>query len=287
MQEVMTQIFTLIAYLAIALMSVTVPTYAIAISYLAPETSKSMEDMKKRREDLAEKLEKLRKELKEKPGVEAIEGEITKYREEEAKLKSRLEYLSAKGAFGYPFISFMLALIFAAYNIYANEVNLFYSFLSIVTMGAGIYHLGRTMVAIERAALRPEEEFLPAFRVAFISGATVERFKPGEQEEVALVVTNYGKEMAENANIGFLFPPRFEILPKPEYSIFKQTAPGVDYPGYSGAFFDVPVFHMDMSGTLKILVKMPDKPASYDIPVCIRAKRMGKSEHRLKFEIAS
>ena len=49
MQEVIAQIFILIAYLAIALMSVTVPTYAIAISYLARETSRSVEDMKKRR----------------------------------------------------------------------------------------------------------------------------------------------------------------------------------------------------------------------------------------------
>jgi len=287
MSEVIAQIFILIAYLAIALMAVTVPTYAISISYLAREPSKSMGDLKKRRKDLGQKLDQLKKELEVKPGVEAIEGEISKYKQEEAKLKDRLGCMSAKGAVAYPFGSFMVALLSASYNIYMNTVDLGASLLSIGAMAFGIYRLGKTLVCIERAALRPEEEFLPAFRVAFMSGATIERFKPGEQEEVTLVVTNYGKEIAENASIGFLFPPQFEILPKAAYSITKQDTPGVDYPGYYGAFFDVPVFHMDISGIFKILAKMPDKSGSYDIPVGIRAKRIGKSEHRLRFEIAS
>jgi len=286
MSEVIAQIFILIAYLAIALMSVTVPTYAIAISYLARESSKSMEDLKKRRKDLAEKLDQLKKELEEKPGVEAIEGEIRKYKEEETELKNRLFSLSARGAVGLPFVFFMTALVLASYSIHTNIADSSLLFTAMASIGFGLVFLANTLVAIERAALRPEEALLPAFRVAFKSGATVERFKRGEQKEITIVVTNYGKETAENTQVAFFFPPEFDVSPKRDYTIVKQESAFTDYPGYNATFFDVPIFHIDVSLLLAVLIKMPDKLGRYDIPVSIKAKRIGKSEHTVRVEIA-
>lgn len=116
--EEMLQILLLIAYLAIGLMSITVPTYAISVSYLARETSKSMEEMRKRRKDLSEKLDELKKRLEIELGVESIKQEIEKYEMEEKELKNRLTCLSAKGAVGYPFLFFVFALVLAAYGIH-------------------------------------------------------------------------------------------------------------------------------------------------------------------------
>ena len=92
------QILLLLAYLAIGLMSITIPTYAISVSYLARETLRTIKDMEKRRRDLSEKLEELKKKLEQKPGVKELKSEIRAYEEEEKQLKDRLECLSAKGA---------------------------------------------------------------------------------------------------------------------------------------------------------------------------------------------
>jgi len=245
-----------------------------------------MEDMKKRRKDLAEKLEQLRKKLEQEPGVEAIEREISKYKEEETELKNRLGCLSAKGAVGYPFASFMVALLSASYNIYTSIVDLRILLLAIGAMSFGIYRLGKTLVAIERAALRPEEKFLPAFRVAFESGATIEKFKPSEEKAVPLLVYNYGKDAAENVEIMFFFPPQFGVLPQPSYSLVKQPS-FTTYPEYNATVFRVEVFHVDIFMLFSVSAKMPDAVGRYEIPAIIRARRIGKSEHKLSIEIAS
>jgi len=267
-------------------MSVTIPTYAIAISYLARETSKTMEDMKRRRKDLAEKLDQLKKELEEKPGVEAIEGEISKYKEEENELKNRLFSLSARGAVGLPFVFFILALALASYSIYTSITDSLFLFLAMASIGIGLIFLGKTLVAIERAALRPEEKFLPAFRVAFESGATIEKFKPSEEKAVPLLLYNYGKDAAEDVEIMFFFPPQFGVLPQPNYSLVKQPS-FTTYPEYNATVFRVEVFHVDIFMLFSVSAKMPDTVGRYEIPAIIRARRIGKSEHKLSVEIAS
>jgi hypothetical protein len=106
-------------------MSITVPTYAIAVTYLARETSESRKDLQKRRKELAKKLEELKKRLEDEAGVASISAEIKKYEKEDETLKDRQLYLSAKGAVGYPFASFLLALAVAAYGYYWGAMKRF------------------------------------------------------------------------------------------------------------------------------------------------------------------
>lgn len=279
------QILLLLAYLAIGLMAITVPTYAISVSYLARETLKTLEDMRKRRKDLGEKLDELRKKLEREPGIKGIKEEIKKFEEEEAELEDRLECLSAKGAVVYPLGGFMLGLACATYGIYTFPKNFgVFILTSIISIAFGIYRLGKSLFAVEQAALRPEEELLPTFRVSFVSGASIERFKAKEQKEIEFLINNYGKDVAEDVNVMILFPPEFKLLKKRGYVRVEQLL-GSRYPGYNAARFTTKVLHVDLSMLYKALVGMPEKTGFYIIPVCVRARKIGKSDHQLTIEV--
>jgi hypothetical protein len=279
------QILLLLAYLAIGLTSITVPTYAISVSYLARETLETLEDMRKRRKDLSEKLDELRKKLEKEPGVEGIKEEINKFEEEEAELKDRLECLSVKGAVGYPLGGFLLGLICAACGIYILPGNASLLMLaSIIFIVFGLYRLAKSLLAVEQAALRPEEKLLPTFRFSFTSGSSVETFKAKEQKEIEFLIINYGKDIAEDIDLMIFFPPEFKLLKKPAYDIVKQI-PTARYPNYNAAEFEIKILHVEISQPGAVLVEMPEKTGSYKIPICIRARKIGKSDHQLTIKV--
>ena len=282
--EKMEEILLLLAYLAIGLMSITVPTYAISVSYLARETAKTLEEMRKRRNDLGEKLSELKEKLKKEPGVEGIKEEIKKFEEEEAQLKDRLECLSVKGAVGFPFGAFALGLVFAASGIYASENVSLYVLASIGSVAYGLYRLGKSLLAVEQAALRPEEELLPLFRIAFESGATIERYQVGEEKKAELRFVNLGKEIAEDVNLMIFFPPEFSLLTYPGYRIIKQR-PRTEYPNHTAAQFTFKLIHSGFDIALCVKLKMPQTPDTYVIPVAVRARRIGVTEHKLTIEV--
>lgn len=285
MEEIF-QILLLLAYLAIGLMSITVPTYAICVSYLARETSKTIEDIGKRRKDLSEKLEKLRRTLEKEPGVGGIKEEIKKYEDEETKLRFRMDSLSAKGAVGYPFTCFGLALFFSAWGIYDSTLDAFSFIGSVIMIALGLYRLALSLQAVEQAALRPEERLLPEFRVDFPSGTAVERHKVGEEKTINVVVHNYGKEVAEDVDLMFFFPPEFRIKPSRGYRVIKQD-PYSRYADFNAACFDVKILHRALSLKFAISLKMPEKPGTFKIPVAIRARKIGYIDYELTIEVAS
>ena len=286
MEEIL-QILLLLAYLAIGLMSITIPTYAISVSYLARETLRTIKDMEKRRRDLSEKLDELKKKLKQEPSVTELKREIRAYEEEEKQLKDRLECLSAKGAVGYPFGSFASSLFFAALGVYIfpKYVEIFI-IASALLIGYGLYRFAKSLLAIEQAALAPEERLLPTFRIAFESGATVERYKVGEQKDVVFIIHNYGKEIAEDVVLMIFFPPDFKLEKKPGYSVVYQSPP-IRYPNYNAAIFREKLIHVEVVIPCRVSVKMPQKPDVYQIPVSIRARKVKRSDYQLSIEIVS
>jgi len=279
------QILLLLAYVAIGLMSITIPTYAISVSYLARETLRTIKDMERRRRNLRQKLDELRKKLEQEPGVKELKQEIAGYEEEEKQLKGRLEYLSAKGAVGYPFGSFTTSLFFAALGIYNFPDNIdFFIFASVLTIAFGLYRIAKSVLAIEKAALAPG---LPIFRVGFESGTSAERYKVEEQKEITFFVDNYGEGIAEDVYIMAFFRPEFELLNKPfHYTIAKQYS-HAPYPNYNAACFAAKLMHMNLRYAHLVSVKMPQKPGLYRIPVQIMERRTGLSEHQLSIEVVS
>lgn len=59
----LTAVLQFLAFLAIGLISVTVPTYAISITYLGHETEVTLKELRRRREVFSKKLEEMRNRL--------------------------------------------------------------------------------------------------------------------------------------------------------------------------------------------------------------------------------
>lgn len=273
------QVFTILAFLAIGLISITVPTYAISVSHLARETAKTSEIIKKRQEEFKSKLNK----LKEPPETKELKKEIKEYEVRIDKLKTNLSYLSAKGAVGYPVSFFLIALTFSILGIYlhdAPDVGV-YLFFAICFIILGLLSLGRTLVGVERAALRLPS---PKFEVEFESGATVEKLKAGEEKEIGFIIKNTGEELAENVRVDLLFSPDFNVIKKVSYSIFKQTT--APYSDYNAVIISPPeCVYVDDEGTFRVSLKMPERTGRYVIPIEINARNMRKSKHQLTIEI--
>jgi hypothetical protein len=281
----MEEILLLLAYLAIGLMSITVPTYAISVSYLARETSKTLEEMRERREELSENLDELRRKLKKEPGVEEIKKEIQRFEEEETELKGRLECLSVKGAVSYPFVGFVLGLLCAASGIYFFPESTSLLILpTILFVSYGLYRLAKSLLAIEQAALRPEEKLLPTFRVSFASKSSIERFKAKEQKIIGFRISNYGKDVAEDVNVMVFFPPEFKVLKKPGYTIVPQ-GPAYRHAYHNAAKFRKKILYVELAAPFTVKAIMPDEPGIYPLPVCVRARVIGKSDHELTIEV--
>ena len=277
------EILLLLAYLAIALISISIAIYAIAVSYLGRETSRTLWRLRKRREELRKRLKMLvsREKLEEK----AIEDELHKSRQEEHEIRDRLFCLSAKGAVWYPCISFSFTLLIAVCGILV--IDALSSGYFIVSATAfivfGFYRLAKALTAIEWASQRIP---LPKFEVSFANKATTAKFKIEEKAEIEVCVHNIGDEMAEQLELYVFFPPDFSVQKNSSYEIVEQ-GPETDYPKYMAAIFREETMHIDTIYIFTVLLKMPKKVGSYTIPVEICERKIGESKHRLIIEIVS
>jgi len=278
------ELYLLAAYLAIGLMSITIPTYAIAVTYLARETSESRKDLQKRRKELAQKLEALKKRLEDEAGVASISKEIKEYEKEDNRLKSRQLFLSAMGAVGLPSVSFLSALVVAAYGYYSGGNGGTPLFL-LTFMGIGLFFLAKSLLAIEQAAMRPEEILLPALRVTFASKATSMSAKASEKRIVTFLVWNEGKEHAEDLLVMAFFDPEFNIMRGGDYRIVRQL-PESDHPDYNAVCLEEKLIHADTFNSYDVYLTMPKKAGSYFIPVQVRARKIGKLDSELRLEIS-
>ena len=117
MSDAVLQILLILAYLAIGLVAVTFPIYAICVTYLPQEKWETKKDRQKRIEKLkghiAELVEELSGEPKDSERFKEIQTRIEQHNSE----KESLEYLTAKGAVRRPVIFLALALLTAVLGI--------------------------------------------------------------------------------------------------------------------------------------------------------------------------
>jgi hypothetical protein len=181
------QILLILTYLAIGLLSVTFPIYAISVNYLPQEKWESEKERKKRIDKLRTRIFELTSELKgEKGEVGKIETErITQLKDQIAKYESELKatelgikYLTAKGAVGIPVIALVLAMTTAVVGIQILSLEYVqWAMICSATSGTfsavAVYRLYKTISAVELAALRP------ARSVEFVID-----FEPSSQEYI-------------------------------------------------------------------------------------------------------
>ncbi|TET18772.1 hypothetical protein E3J74_09200 [Candidatus Bathyarchaeota archaeon] len=279
----MIQILELLAFVAIGLMAITIPTYAIGAPVQARETLLILKEMKRRKKALSSKLELL---ARGDASADALRKEIDRYEKDISELGSRKKSLSVKGAVGYPFASFLLALFSASCGIYIYPIQSEICVVgSVFFNGIGIYLLKRSLIAIEKAVMRPKEELLPKFRTSFLNGSKTEEYNAEKEVKVELVVHNDGDEVAENVLVMFAFPPEFETQPGLGYEIVKQL-PTSQHPEYNAVTFRTKIIHSRLTMTLSpVTLKTPKVKKSYLIPVNIRAQKIRVYEDKLEIKI--
>lgn len=278
------QILLLITYSAIALISMAIAVYAISVSYLGRETSRSVWRIRKRQEELRKKLKKLV--YQERLEERSIEKELRTSKEKEKEINDRLRCLSLKGAVWYPCTFFSIALLIAVSGILVVDglSSEYFIVSAAVFIFIGFYRLARTLTAIEWVAERIP---LPKFKVSFRYGATTVKFKTKKKVEVNICVHNIGDDMAEKIEVFVMFPPDFDVQETPKYNVSVQE-PDSDHPNYIAAIFEVETIHVDTVHHFPpVLLKMPKKAGSYAIPIYVSERKVGESKHQLAIEVAS
>jgi len=174
MNEAVLQVLLILAFLAIGLISVTFPIYAISVNFLPQQKWESEKERGTRKAAIQAKIAQLTTELG-KPNTETkqldqITKELDNYRTELKGTNLRCRYLTANGAVLTPVLILIGAMLFTVVGIYG-----FYKSLLVVAIGMGIgssifllwaiLRLYKTISAIEYAALRPERTV--EFKVGF------------------------------------------------------------------------------------------------------------------------
>jgi len=146
------EILEILAELIIVLVSVTIPTYAIAISLLGPEYSKMVKKV-------TEEKESLERALQEKAGtgqfkLEDLEAQIKIFHDKEQKLRSRFNPLSLYPTIIFPNIFFGSALVCVLMGIYDFSVQSFgyWCAASVILIAIGLAELAYSLSMIQESA---------------------------------------------------------------------------------------------------------------------------------------
>jgi hypothetical protein len=146
------EILKILADFVIFLVSITIPTYAIAISLLGPEYAKTIEKIELEKQ-------KLEKELQEKAGsgplnLEELEKKIAGFHEKENKLKGRFNPLSLYPTVIFPNVFFGVSLFTLLLGMYDFNIELFPYWLgvSLLFIMLGLVILGKALTMIQKAA---------------------------------------------------------------------------------------------------------------------------------------
>jgi hypothetical protein len=156
------QVLLILAFLAIGLISVTFPVYAISVNFLPKQKWEDEKERKKRMDNLEAKIKELTARLGSgDANTEAIKEQLDKYKAEKEGTELRYNHLTAQGAVLEPVIALILALLFAVVGIYGFYkdllgVTIVLGFGSSVFSLAAISRLYKTISAVEYGALRPE-----------------------------------------------------------------------------------------------------------------------------------
>jgi len=284
MEESIFQTFLLFAYSDIALLSVTIANYAVSASFVGREIRLSRWRMEKRKKKLSEELRK----FQEKPQIEEIKKKIKEYDSEVKRITTRIWLLSWLGAVIFPsmffIISFVSAMIGLNLKILVNDPSFLQHqllILSIGTISLGFMILLFVIRTIDSAARKIP---IPEFKISFRGGTERIKYKSKQKEKIFFCLENKGEDIAEDLEIFLLFPPSFNIDKDINYVIHKQGLES-DNPDYNAAIFLEKFIHIDTTLDFEVIVTMPDKQGTYEIPINICERKTGTHEDKLIIEI--
>jgi hypothetical protein len=288
MIESIFQTFLLLAYSSIALLALAVANYAVSASYLGRETRLSRKRMEVKRQELLQKLIELQKKD---PQIAEIKKEIKESEADERRLSTRLFLLSWLGAVVLPSMFFVISFACAVLGLNSEILPYDPRFLqqqmmifSLGTISIGVMVLLFVVRTIDSAAKRIP---VPKFDVSFQSGLKNMKLGLKEKTIVTFCVANKGEDVAENVSIFVCFPPEFVVMESSvsTYIIYKQS-PLTPTPNYIAAISKTGVLHIGNILEIGILLLMPEKQGTYEIPVNIYERKIGLSSHKLVIDVS-
>lgn len=276
------QILQLLAYLAIGLISVTFPIYAISVTYLRKEKWETEKEREKRMERLRTRISELTPKLNGKEDS----GKVTELKEKIAQYETELEgtelgvdHLTAKGAVLNPLILLLLALLTSGAGIhFFHEWNQDGAILCVIfssgfSVGA-IYNLFKTLKAVEYAALRPAKTigFLIVFgtRECATLGKESCRIKMNKKVEL-FASAGTDEDNLENLIFHLFIPPEIDVVRvvPPSYTSLQRE--GFKNPWFTMIAREQEFAHKGTSYGVGFSV-IGKKEGEYKIPIKISAK---------------
>ena len=278
MSDVVLQILLLLAYLAIGLIAVTFPIYAICVTFLPQEKWESEKERKRRIERLQAKISELTARLRtEQSASEQIKEEIAKCEAELKGTKLRVQCLTARGAVGLPVSYLALSLLMVGLGLYYfNSEYLVgvvaFGLVSVFFSAMAIYRLYKTISAVEYAALRPARTV--EFNIEFESGKTEQQVKLGEVSELMVLVWT-DEQAVENLGVYADFPLQFEI----EERVTRELCI-TNYLNFTAVVLETAFLPKNAKAGFRIYVT-PKKVGENLIPVTVNAKGIYAIEKEL------
>jgi hypothetical protein len=291
MTDAVLQVLLILAYLAIGLLSVTFPIYAIAVNYLPQEKWESEKEHKKRIENLRRKISELTAELKgeeqDTKRVEELEEQIEKYKSELAGVELRSQYLTAKGAVGKPVLALIVALLSAGAGIHffyegLQDSVVGFGFLSALFSCVALYRLYKTVSAVEYAALRPARTV--EFDINYVEGGVSKNITFGKETEITIGIGTEDVAL-EHADYYVFLPPKIQLkkLLSKDTIAYLQPSDSM-YPNYVMIEMTRDFVHKGVTEVVGFIVSAKEI-GKYKIPVSICAKGIYEYETELTLNV--
>jgi hypothetical protein len=292
MTEAALQILLILAYLAIGLLSVTFPIYAICVTYLKEDKYATEKERKKSMKKAKDEIIKLTNEMSaETTGSKRfreLQEKIGYWKQESERLEQRPYLLSARGAVLVPIICLFGSLFFACIGIYSYyegyELQIFgFAVGSLFFSCLAIIQLYQTICTVEHAALRGavEVELVSVFKE---TGTSIHEVKVGVVSEIT--IGNRSPDMdLEMANFNVYFPPEIEV--KTHTGAGQMVQPGHSrFPNYNLITYSLEFAGKNTFQPLncRILAK---QVGEYKIPVTVTAKGIEESFAELILKVVS
>jgi len=284
LNEAVLQVLLILAFLAIGLISVTFPIYAISVNFLPQQKWESEKERKKRMADFEAKINELTGRSRTGGAdAEAIQEQLDKLKAEKKGNKMRYRYLTARGAVLVPVTVLVVAMLFAVFGIYAFYKE---SLGGAIGLGVGsslfsvvaLFRLYKTISAVEYGALRPERtvEFDVGFglknekRISVQFGKTTKDTlfvdTPESEVEKMYIIVQFPAEL----DLGKSNPaPGIVISEYQTYTLFRWTVDYLPKKRNTGLGFTV----------------TPKKTGKYTVNVLVCAKGIYEYSEDLTIEV--
>jgi cell division protein FtsL len=292
LNDALLQILLILAYLAIGLISVTFPIYAISVTFLPKQKWEDEKERKKRMSELQSKIKELTQRLgnqeadTEEVDTEQIKEQLNKYQAEKEGTQLRYQYLTAKGAVERPVVILLCALLLAILGINVlysdtqtslNQAIVFGS-ASAMFCGVALASLYQTILAVEYGALRPERTV--KFQIGFDNNREKQKsMKLGKMEKVLIVIDTLESEV-ENVFAIFIFPSELGVGEKSSRSDIIVSA------YEERTVIRMTEEYLPKGGSTALVFSMtPKKEGEYSVEVSVSAKGIYEYMETLKVEV--